>query len=63
MTEEAVTERKDSPASRTSVPIDPGAIVAIRLRQLSSRASYHPTPAHRLPNTGGLVFTADQPKK
>jgi hypothetical protein len=26
-------------------------------------SAYHPTPAQRRPNTGGLVFTADQPKK
>ncbi|AHY50400.1 hypothetical protein BJS_03244 [Bradyrhizobium japonicum SEMIA 5079] len=26
-------------------------------------SAYQPTPAHRLPNTGGFVFTADQPKK
>lgn len=25
--------------------------------------AYHPTPAQRRPNTAGLVFTADQPKK
>ncbi|MCK1396497.1 DUF2958 domain-containing protein [Bradyrhizobium sp. 1] len=27
------------------------------------REPYHPTPAQRRPNTGGLVFTACQPKK
>jgi hypothetical protein len=34
-----------------------------RCTPVATSSRYHSTPAQRRPNTGGLVFTADQPKK
>lgn len=41
----------------------PGRLSQSGSTNLQAARAYHPTPAQRLPNTAGLVFTARQPKK